>query len=196
MVNTERTDEGTVKQVAQQARAEAFRAMHTEGPVLQIANAWNAWSARIMHAAGATAIGTTSFGVSLDHGVFDGELLPFDVALGVAAEVAAAVTVPVTVDLEAGRGATPDDVGRSVAAVVATGAVGVNIEDGVPGGGGALFAVADQCERLAAAPAAADEAGVPIFINARCDVYFGADLAAERRVDEVLARANSYREAG
>src|SRR5881409_3359888 len=115
MVNTERTDEATAKHSGERARAEAFRAMHTDGPVLQIANAWNAWSARIMQAAGATAIGTTSFGVSLDHGVFDGELLPFDVVLAVAADVAAAVTVPVTVDLEAGRGATPADVGRSVA---------------------------------------------------------------------------------
>src|SRR3954470_15589542 len=114
MLNTERTDEGTAKQSDQRARAQAFRAMHTDGPVLQIANAWNAWSARIMQAAGATAIGTTSFGVSLDHGVFDGELLPFDVALAVASEVAAAVAVPVTVDLEAGRGATPEIVGRSV----------------------------------------------------------------------------------
>src|SRR3954470_13904867 len=114
MQNTERTDVVGGHGAGQRTRAEVFRAMHAGGRVLQIANAWNAWSARIMQAAGATAIGTTSFGVSLDHGVFDGELLPFDVALAVASEVAAAVAVPVTVDLEAGRGATPEIVGRSV----------------------------------------------------------------------------------
>ena len=191
MQNTDGTD-----LVAQRQRAEAFRAMHAGGPVLQIANAWNAWSARIMAAAGARAIGTTSFGVSLDNGVFDGEQLPFDVALAVAAGVAGAADVPVTVDLEAGRGATPDDVGRSVAAVIATGAVGVNIEDGVPGQPGALRDVGEQCERLGAARAAGAEAGVPIFLNARCDVFFGAAIDSDRRVDEVLARAAAYREAG
>jgi len=180
----------------QYERAVRFRDLHTQARPLQLANAWDATSARVLAAAGAPAIGTTSFGVALDHGVWDGELLPFDEVLTVAGEIASAVDVPVSVDLEAGRGATPADVQRSVAAVLEGGAVGVNIEDAIPGQPGALRDVDEQAERIAAARAAATASGIPLFVNARCDVYFGADLPAEQRLDEVLRRAAAYRAAG
>ncbi len=177
-------------------RAIAFRGLHHQDRPLLLANAWNATSAVIAAAAGAPAIGTTSFGVALDHGVIDGEQLPFDVALGVAKDIARSVDVPVTLDLEAGRGATAEAVGASMAAVIETGAVGVNIEDARPGESGVLFDVPTQVDRLRAARVAADASGVPIFINARCDVFFGAAIPAERALDEVQARAQAYEEAG
>jgi 2-methylisocitrate lyase-like PEP mutase family enzyme len=180
---------------AQATRAAAFRHLHEAGPPLLLANAWSAASARIAEVAGAAALGTTSFGLALDHGRTDGAL-PMETGLAVLTEVVAAVDVPVSFDLEAGRGATPEDVGRSMAAVIATGAVGVNLEDAVPGQPGVLFPVEVQAERLRAARGAADAAGVPMFINARCDVFFGAQIPDERRVDEVLARADVYRAAG
>src|SRR3954453_868111 len=170
----------------QVSRAEAFRRLHEESRPLLLANAWSAASARTAEAAGAAAIGTTSFGMALDHGRTDGEL-PFDTALAVVAEMARSVDVPVTFDLEAGRGATPEEVGRSMTAAIQTGAVGVNIEDAVPGQPGSLFEAGDQVARLGAARAAADASGVPVFINARCDVFFGANIPADRRNDEVLA---------
>jgi 2-methylisocitrate lyase-like PEP mutase family enzyme len=88
--------------------------------------------------AGAPAIGTTSFGVALNHGVWDGEQLPFDDVVAVARSIVGAVDVPVTIDLEAGHGAHPADVKGSVAAVIEAGAVGINIEDSVPGSAGSL----------------------------------------------------------
>ena len=35
-----------------------------------------------------------------------------------------------------------------------------------------------------------------MFINARCDVFFGAIIPAERALDEVRARAQAYEDAG
>ncbi len=122
----------------QRARAIRFRDLHAAARPLQLANAWDATSARVLAAAGATAIGTTSFGIALNDGVWDGEQLPVERALAVAAAIASAVEVPVTIDLEAGRGRTAADVQRSVAAVIAAGAVGINIEDGIPGQPGTL----------------------------------------------------------
>jgi 2-methylisocitrate lyase-like PEP mutase family enzyme len=177
-------------------RALRFRELHERDHPLRLANAWDATSARILAAAGVSAIGTTSFGVALDHGVWDGEQLSFDAVLDVASSIVAAVDVPVTIDIEAGRGATPDDVQRSVAEVIACGAVGINIEDGIPGRPGALFDQADQAARIGAARAAAEASGIPIFINARCDVYFGAEVPPDERVGEVLLRAKAYRAAG
>ncbi len=180
----------------QQQRAVRFRALHDSDRPLQLTNAWDATSARILAATGACAIGTTNFGVALNNGMGDGEQVPFATTLEVAASVVAAVDVPVSIDIEAGHGVTPTDVGQSVAAIIATGAVGINIEDGIPGRPGDLFDVAEQSERIAAARAAADRTGIPLFINARCDVYFGANVPTGDRVDEVLKRAESYRAVG
>jgi 2-methylisocitrate lyase-like PEP mutase family enzyme len=153
-------------------------------------------SARVLAVAGAPAIGTTSFGVALDHGVWDAELLPFEEVLAVAESIASAVEVPVTVDLEAGRGSTPADVQRAVAAVIERGAVGINIEDAIPGAAGQLRGVGEQADRLGAARAAAEASGIPIFVNARCDVWFGADVPADARLSEALRRGRAYRDAG
>jgi 2-methylisocitrate lyase-like PEP mutase family enzyme len=180
----------------QQERAQRFRELHGGGNPLLLANAWDATSARVLAAAGAPAIGTTSFGVALSNGMWDGERLPFDRVLEVARSVTSAVGVPVTIDLEAGWGAGPGEVRESVARVIEGGAVGINIEDSVPGQRGALRAPSEQSARIAAARAAAEESGIPAFINARCDVYFGARIEAEARVGEVLSRARAYHDAG
>src|SRR4051812_21792021 len=100
-------------------RAIAFREMHAGEQALLLVNVWSPAVARVAVAAGAGAIGTTSFGIALTHGVTDGEVLAFDDVVALANDIVAAVEVPVTVDLEAGRGSTPGAVGDSMAAVVA-----------------------------------------------------------------------------
>jgi 2-methylisocitrate lyase-like PEP mutase family enzyme len=173
-----------------------FRELHTDRRPLQLVNAWDETSAVVMAAAGAPAIGTTSFGVALTRGVWDAELVPFEEVPALVGRISSRVDVPVSVDLEAGRGATPDDVRCSVEAVIEHGAVGVNIEDTVPGRQGQLRDVGEQAARLRSAREAATASGIPIFINARCDVWFGADLPDGVRLDEALRRARAYRDAG
>ena len=112
------------------------------------------------------------------------------------AAITTAVEVPVTADIEAGQGTEPDAVAAAVGDVVDRGAVGINLEDSRPGDPGALFAVDAQQERIAAARARADAAGLPLFINARCDVYFGAAVAPEAQLDAALTRIAHYVEAG
>ncbi len=48
----------------QQTRARQFRALHLPGEPLILVNAWDALSARIVAAAGARAVATTSAGVA------------------------------------------------------------------------------------------------------------------------------------
>ncbi len=107
-----------------------------------------------------------------------------------------AVDVPVTADIEAGQGVEPDAVAGAVGDVIDRGAVGINLEDSRTGAPGVLHTVDTQRERIAAARARADAAGLPLFINARCDVYFGAAIAPEEQLDAALARATSYVDAG
>ncbi|MEU3313018.1 isocitrate lyase/phosphoenolpyruvate mutase family protein [Streptomyces sp. NPDC048387] len=170
-------------------KAAAFAALHTPTAPLPLANAWDVASARITEAAGAPAVATTSAGVAWSLGAPDGDALARDRALDLIARVARAVSVPVTADIEGGFAADAAGVGETVAGVLAAGAVGVNIEDG-------NRSPAEHAERLAAARAAADAAGVPLYINARVDTYlFGLGESATR-LDETLARAAAYLAAG
>lgn len=171
------------------AQAAAFAALHTPAAPLALANAWDVASARLVEAAGARAVATTSAGVAWSLGAPDGDALARDRALDLVARVAAAVSVPVTADIEGGFGADPAGVAETVAGVLAAGAVGVNIEDGSRD-------PADHAERLAAARAAADTAGIPLYINARVDTYLKGLGARETRLDETLARAAAYLRAG
>ena len=115
----------------QAAKAEAFRALHRGPRLLLMANAWDAVSAGIFEAEGFAAVATTSGGVSWAIGYPDGEAAPWDEVVEQTARIARAVAVPVTADIEAGFGATPEAVGRSIADIIRAGVVGVNLEDGM-----------------------------------------------------------------
>ncbi|MEV4520506.1 isocitrate lyase/phosphoenolpyruvate mutase family protein [Micromonospora tulbaghiae] len=176
----------------QQTRARQFRALHLPGEPLILVNAWDALSARIVAAAGARAVATTSAGVAWSRGAPDGDALARDTAVDVIRRVADAVRVPVTADIESGYGDSPAEVAETIAAVLAAGAVGVNVEDSRHDGGGPLRPVDEQAGRLAAVRAAADRAGIPLYVNARVDTY----LRGAGGVPETVARAEAYLAAG
>jgi 2-methylisocitrate lyase-like PEP mutase family enzyme len=169
-------------------KAAALLALH-HGPGFVLPNAWDAGSARILEQVGFPAIATTSAGIAWSCGVPDGEALDRDTMLGHVARIVAAVGVPVTADLEAGYGDTPDDVGRTVARAAEIGAVGANLEDAGKAG---LFGIDDAAARIAAARAAAPSGS--FVLNARTDTYFAGttgDVFAE-----TVQRAERYLEAG
>ncbi len=169
-------------------KAAALLALHA-GPGFVLPNAWDAGSARILEQVGFPAIATTSAGIAWSCGVPDGGALDRDTMLAHVAGIVAAVGVPVTADLEAGYGDTPDDVGRTVARAVEIGAVGANLEDA---GRSGLFGIDEAADRIAAARAAAPRG--TFVLNARTDTYFvgtRGDVFAE-----TVQRAVRYLEAG
>ncbi|OXM53209.1 isocitrate lyase/PEP mutase family protein [Amycolatopsis alba] len=161
--------------------ARLFRSLHVPARPLVLANAWDVASARIIEDAGAAAIATTSAGVAWSLGAPDGDLLGRDLAVDLIARIARVTTVPVTADIEGGHADTPAGVTETVAAVVAVGAVGINIEDGPR-------PPEDVVPRIAAARAASDE----VFVNARIDTF----LRGLGGVPETLERATAYLAAG
>ncbi|WP_033281716.1 isocitrate lyase/PEP mutase family protein [Streptomyces sp. NRRL F-525] len=173
-------------------RALAFRALHVPGRPLVLPNAWDAASARIVEDAGASAVATTSAGLTWALGVADGDRLDRERALEAVARITASVGVPVSADIESGFAKDAAGVADTVRAVLAAGAVGVNIEDALYGGEGVLRPVAEQAERIAAAREAADAEGVPLFVNARIDTF----LRGAGGVDATLERAAAFRAAG
>ena len=181
----------------QQKRAERFRDLHVKGEPLVLFNVWDAGSAKAVAASGAQAVATGSWSVAAAHGFGDGERLPLRLALENLARIVASVDLPVSCDIEGGYGPEPAAVAETVAGVLAAGAVGVNLEDGVIGGEG-LYPLEVQAVRIRAAREAAKAASVALFINARTDVFLQLDPAAhdERVVDEAVRRAVAYAEAG
>nr|WP_218130555.1 isocitrate lyase/phosphoenolpyruvate mutase family protein [Lentzea jiangxiensis] len=171
-------------------KATTFRSLHDDG-LLVLPNAWDAASAALVERAGAKAIATTSAGVAWSLGRRDGQGLSRAEAVGAVARIAAAVGVPVTADVEGGY----DDLAATVSEVIGAGAVGVNVEDSKDDG--TLFGISEQGERLAGVRAAAASAGLPeLLVNARIDVYLLGIGAPGGRLDEVLARAAAYADAG
>ena len=180
---------------AQAAKAEAFRALHRAPPLLLMANAWDAVTARLFEAEGFAAVATTSGGVSWAIGCADGEAAPWDEVVAQTARIARAVNVPVTADIEAGFGATPEAVARSITDIIGAGAVGVNLEDGVHGPN-PIRPIDEAAARIRAARDAARDAGVPIVINARTDLYLKQIGDEASRFADAVARARAYLDAG
>lgn len=173
----------------QSDKARLFRSLHIPPVPLPLANAWDVASARVIEAAGAPAIATTSAGVAWSLGSPDGDVLSRDRALDLIARIVAAVAVPVTADIEGGYGNDAAGVAETVSGVLAAGAVGVNIEDGTR-------PPAELAARLAAARQSADRAGADLFLNARIDTFLFGLGDPDTRLKETLARAHMYVDAG
>ncbi|RSN60485.1 carboxyvinyl-carboxyphosphonate phosphorylmutase [Amycolatopsis sp. WAC 04182] len=173
-------------------RAETLRALHS-GEMLILPNVWDAASAEVVAEAGFPAIATASAAVSAMLGYPDGEGAPWREMFAAASRVARAVSLPVTVDAEAGYGLAPREF---VDRLLETGAVGCNLED-TDHRSGKLVDADEHAQRLADIRSAATEAGVPIVVNARVDAFLGdRGIPEPERLAEAIRRGRLYRHAG
>ncbi len=181
----------------QNEKAKSFAQLHEPGNPCVLYNIWDAAGAQAVTKAGAKAVATGSWSVAAAHGFEDGETIPLDLVERIAERICAAVELPVTIDFEGGYANAPADVAANVQRIIAAGAVGINFEDQVVGGNG-MHDTATQCERIAAIRESADQAGMPLFINARTDLFLQAtkDQSHSDLVDEAKAKAIAYRDAG
>jgi 2-methylisocitrate lyase-like PEP mutase family enzyme len=144
--------------------ADRFRALHVPGDPLLIPNPWDVGSARVLVALGFTALATTSSGFAATLGRLDGTVTR-DEAIAHGAQVAAAVDVPVSADLENAFADDPEGVARTVRAAIDAGLAGCSVEDW---SGSEIYDASLAAERIAAAV----EAGAgQIVITARAENY-------------------------
>jgi 2-methylisocitrate lyase-like PEP mutase family enzyme len=161
--------------------------------MLVLTNAWDAASARVLEAAGFLAIATTSGGVANALGYEDHQGAPMGEMLAAAARITRAVSIPVTVDFEAGYGMAPQEI---VQRLIEAGAAGFNFEDSDHDAGSGLVDADAQAERIAALKTASGSAGVDLVLNARVDVFVQRQGSFEEQVAEGLRRARLYKDAG
>lgn len=183
--------------MTQARKARDFAALHMPGTPVVLYNIWDAGGARAIAEAGATAIATGSWSVAAAHGYADGQQIPMDLVVRIAARIAASVDLPVTLDFEGGYAEAPDEVAANVARVIEAGVVGINLEDQVVGTG-ALQSPAAQSARIDAVRRAAQAAEVPLFINARTDLFLKEHDRGKHAglVQQATERAAAYAQAG
>jgi 2-methylisocitrate lyase-like PEP mutase family enzyme len=162
-----------------------FRALHEADELFVMPNAWDIGSARLLEHLGFAAIATTSSGSAAARGRLDGEL-DRETAVGHGAELAAAVQIPVSADLENCFADAPGGVAETIAAAAAAGLAGASVEDW---SGSAIYEREHAAERVRAAVEAA--AG-RLVITARAEnlIHDRDDLA------DTIARLQAFAAAG
>ena len=176
-------------------KADILRALHKSPPILVLPNAWDAASARLVEAEGFPAIATTSAGVAAALGYPDGGVVPSNEMIEAVARIARSVRVPVTADIEHAYAAAPDAVADVVLRVIAAGAVGINLEDCVPGATD-LEPLALQVDKIKAIVKASTKAGVRVVVNARTDGFLRGFGAPASRLGIAIERGKAFLDAG
>ncbi|QZD73573.1 isocitrate lyase/phosphoenolpyruvate mutase family protein [Pseudomonas sp. 3-2] len=165
-----------------------FHQLHHDG-LLILTNVADATGARLVEQLGGKAVATSSAAVAWAHGYPDGNTLPLERLISSVESIARVIKVPLSVDIEAGYSDDLRRVAEVIDAVIAAGAVGINIEDG--SGTPELLV-----RKIEVARQVAEKHNAKLFINARTDVYLKSLVPAEDRVAETLHRAALYQAAG
>jgi 2-methylisocitrate lyase-like PEP mutase family enzyme len=165
-----------------------FAALHEEGCFL-IPNPWDGGSARVLESLGFEALATTSSAFAYTLGRADGAVTLDELAAHVTV-LAAASTLPISVDLENGYGATPEHAARAIEVAAAAGAVGGSIEDW--DGEAGIYEVGAAAERIAAAAEVAAALPFEFMLTARAE----NQIRGNPDLDDTIARLRAYEAAG
>jgi 2-methylisocitrate lyase-like PEP mutase family enzyme len=178
---------------SQVEKAQEFADLHVKGNPVIIYNAWDGGSAKTITASGAKAIATGDHPVGFAHGFGNDDFadFTFDIYLPTIKEIAGRIgDLPYSVDINNANELVGDKLQERVQTVIKAGAVGVNFEDSFTDGHG-LHTIEEQSSRIQTVRAAAESTGVPLFINARTDLFAQAD-----KVGHAVKRAEAYQAAG
>lgn len=181
--------------LSQREKAEQFLGFHHGGDILVLLNSWDVASSKLIEASGYKAVATTSMGVAASLGYPDRQVIQLTEVLDAVTGIVNAVEVPVSVDIEAGYGDDLEEIIDSVGQIIATGIVGINIEDSVDDSP-QLVDEKEFCERIAAIRALANSMGFHLVINARTDSFYVSSGSPQEKLAESIKRGNRYREAG
>lgn len=171
-----------------------FAELHKQNKALLIANVWDAASAIAAQQAGYQALGTSSAAIAAMLGYEDGEAMSFEELRYIVTRILSVSSLPLSVDLEAGFGETPEAITEHLMQLAAMGVVGVNLEDSrVVNGVRTLTDATVFARTLNAIRNALNAQGCPLFLNIRTDTYL---LNHEQALQETLSRGRLYQAAG
>jgi 2-methylisocitrate lyase-like PEP mutase family enzyme len=183
--------------MTQQQKAKQFHDLHHSRRLLILPNIWDPLGALLLENLGFPAVATASASVAFSNGYDDGENIPFNALLTLLKRIAGSVNIPVSADVESGFATNEVELKRNMRQLIETGIVGINIED-TDKETNSLLPFEIQCNRIKAIREVAKEMDMPLFINARTDVYVrgkGFDTS-ESKYQETLIRGLAYKAAG
>lgn len=172
-------------------KSTAFAALHARPGAFVIANAWDAGSARMLEALGFEALATSSGAAAGVLGRRDGQITRGE-ALAHAHAIVAAVTLPVSADLENGFGDSADDAATTIREAAALGLVGGSIEDATSDSAKPLYDISHATRRIEAAVAAARAAPAPFILTARAENF----VRGNPDLDDTILRLQAFEKAG
>ena len=177
----------------QQHKANLFHSEHQDGKLLLLPNIWDVYSAKLVASAGFTSLATASVSLSAIHNYQDGEHIPFSLLVHSVKQITDAVDLPLTVDMEHGFSSNLTQLHDNIIQLLDAGAVGINIEDRIPGST-TIEELEAQCRRIETIRNTAVKYDVNLFINARTDLYHLQHSATV--INEIIARAKAFQSAG
>lgn len=178
----------------QAEKGRAFQALHAREKLFVMPNPWDAGSAKMLAKMGFEALATTSSGYAHSLGRPDmANAVSREEIIAHVRALVAATPLPLSVDLEAGYGASPAEVAETVRMVIDAGAAGCSIEDNSYAASDPLYPIAEAVRRLAAARKAIDDAGVPFVLTARAECFL---VRHPDPLAESIRRLVAFQEAG
>jgi 2-methylisocitrate lyase-like PEP mutase family enzyme len=180
---------------SQKEKAELFLKFHQDKEILVLLNSWDIGSSKLIEASGYKAIATTSMGIAASLGYPDCQVIQLSEMIEAITGIVNNVQSPVTVDIEAGYGNDLNEIIDSVKKIIATGIVGINIEDSIDLSP-ILTDEMEFCERISAIRALSESLGFHLVINARTDSFYTSTGSPREKLSESIRRGNKYREAG
>lgn len=183
--------------MTQKEKAIAFYKLHHNGKLLVLPNIWDSLGALLLESLGYPAIATASAAIAFSNGYDDGEKIPFEDVLVNLKKLTASVDIPVTADIENGYADTDIQLYKNVKLLIETGIVGINIED-TDSKTKLFYPIEIQCNRIRTIRKVAEEMGIPVFINARTDVFLHEKIFSTpgQIFDEIVTRGLAYKKAG
>jgi len=176
--------------------AKLFNRLHHNGKLLVLPNVWDPLGAILLESLGYTAVATASASIAFSNGYADGENISFKDLLEILKKIVHSVKIPVTADIESGYATTMSMLSKNIKRLIDAGIAGINIEDS-DHNDAKIISVNAQCKKISSIRNTASKMGVPLFINARTDIYLKANnLSADEKLAETIRRGKAYKDAG
>ena len=170
-------------------KGKTFRDLHAETFV--IPNPWDVGSAKLLSSMGFKALATTSAGHAFSRGLPDGSIT-FEAMIQHCREIVAATALPVSADLEKGKGDSAESAAETIFAAEAAGLAGCSIEDHTGDADKPIYDFSQAVERAAAAAEAARALKRDFVFTARAENF----LHGRADLDDTIRRLQAYEKAG
>lgn len=170
-------------------KGKTFRDLHSSTFI--IPNPWDIGTAKLLASFGFKALATTSAGYAFSRGLGDGDV-GFEEMIAHCRELVGATHLPVSADLERGKGNSAESAAETIFAAEAAGLAGCSLEDFSGDETKPIYEFSHAVERVAAAAEAARALRHDFVFTARAENF----LHRQPDLDDTIRRLQAFEKAG